>query len=313
MSTLFFGRTRGVRAVLAGLFFALILSGGLALAGTATGATAAGLPDVIQCNGTDNVGGQSVECTVTVNNFLDQATGVVSSTTSVTECHGAANTVPTCVTTPSSSTELVTQVTQCNGSGSGGGGTVDCSVHVINNIAGGFTSEAATVNQCVTAGEGGGTAPTVLCDPVQSTTDATITQCNSSGNGGGGPVRVKCDAAGAVVSAAIPITVDQCNGSGNGGGARVTCDVTMTLASMPAAAPAPTPTPTPKATPAPSSGTPTVPTAPGTPPGTAAATPTLALTGAELDAAPVAAALLALGGLILFLARNRAAVLQRGQ
>ena len=41
-------------------------------------------PAVNQCNGTDNAGGQEVACTVTVINNLDLATGVTSSTLTVT-------------------------------------------------------------------------------------------------------------------------------------------------------------------------------------------------------------------------------------
>jgi len=197
-----------------------------------------------QCNGTDNVGGQAVECHYTVTNNLDGAD--TSSTVTLTECHGAANDPPTLVCTPSTttSTDLVTTVNQCNGSGNGGGGTVVCTVDVINNITGTMTPTAATVNQCNASGTGGGTAPTVLCNPFPAnTTGATVTQCNESGNGGGGTQRVQCTVDSDSTISVIDVTVNQCNGSGNGGGATVTCRTGLTNI-VTAAQPAPSASPT---------------------------------------------------------------------
>src|SRR5687767_1208647 len=74
-----------------------------------------------QCNGTDNVGGQAVECHYTITNNVNGTE--TSSTVTLIECHGAANDPATLVCTPgttTSSTELVTSVDQCNGSGNGG-------------------------------------------------------------------------------------------------------------------------------------------------------------------------------------------------
>ena len=204
----------------------LILS--ILLAWSASPATAVSAPLAItQCNGTDNVGGESVACDVTVVNNLNVATGLTSSVVTVRECHGAANTVPTCTTTPSSSNRLTTTVNQCNGSGSGAGGTVTCTVHILNNITGVSASTPATINQCNGSGTGGGTAPTTVCVPLGNTTNATITQCNTSGNGGGGTMRVRCTVTPSTQAAALPVTVDQCNGSGNGGGATVTCTTSL--------------------------------------------------------------------------------------
>lgn len=183
-----------------------------------------------QCNGTDNVGGQAVECHYTVTNNLNGS--ATSSTVTLTECHGAANDPPTLVCTPSttSSTDLVTAIDQCNGSGNGGGGTVTCTVDVINNITATVIATAATVNQCNASGTGGGTAPTVLCDPFPAnTTGATVTQCNESGNGGGGTQRVQCTVdSDSTTTALLTVTINQCNGSGNGGGATVTCRAGLT-------------------------------------------------------------------------------------
>ena len=226
---------------------------------TATAATA-----VSQCNGTDNVGGQAVECRYTVTNNLDGAT--TSSTVTLTECHGAANDPPTmvCTSSTATSTDLVTSVDQCNGSGSGGGGTVACTVDVINNITGTVTPTGATVNQCNASGTGGGTEPTLACDPFPAnTTGATVTQCNESGNGGGGTQRVRCTVgSGSTTTSLLTVTVNQCNGSGNGGGATVTCRTSLTDNVTAAAEPEPTVTPTAPATPTPavtSSPTPTPP------------------------------------------------------
>jgi hypothetical protein len=168
------GRTR---LLLHGLLLAavVVLAGGLLPTGTAVAAA----PAVAQCNGTDNVGGEEVRCTVTVNNSLDLATGVGSSTVTVQECHGAAG-APTCGT-PVTSTfnDVITAVDQCNGSGSGGGGVVACTVQVSNTITGAATTSPATVNQCNGSGGGGGTQPTVQCSPIASATGATVTQATT--------------------------------------------------------------------------------------------------------------------------------------
>jgi hypothetical protein len=183
---------------------------------------------VKQCNGTDNVGGQAVACKVTVTNNLDLNTGDTGSTVEVQQCHGAANAALTCTNDVTPSDQLTTSVDQCNGSGSGGGGTVNCEVRIVNNITGPGLPVPATIDQCNGSGAGGGTQPTVSCDPIGNTTDATITQCNDSGNGGGGTMRVKCTVTPSTESSALPVSVNQCNGSGNGGGATVTCTVSVT-------------------------------------------------------------------------------------
>jgi hypothetical protein len=206
--------------------------------GFSTPAFAASPIAINQCNNSvaDNVGGQGIECDVTVTNTLDEGTGATSSTTVVKTCDGAAGTALTCVTTSSSSLELVDSVTQCDVNGNGGGGTVLCNVTINNNITGAGTPDNATVNQCVGSGTGGGTDPTLNCDPFPATTTgATVTQCNGSGNDGGGTMRVTCTVgSAATISSLTPVTVDQCNGSANGGGATVTCSVAMVTTFTPA-------------------------------------------------------------------------------
>lgn len=219
--------------ILAVLF--LVLSNGLVNASSASAAPLG------QCNGTDNVGGQQVECTVTVTNNLDQATGVSSSETVIEECHGAANAEPTCATTTSNASTLIDSVNQCNGSGNGGGGVVRCNVSIINNVVGSGTTGSVTVNQCNEAGVGGGTEPTIACNPFPAnTTDATVTQCNEAGKGGGaggfGTERVRCTVATeSTESASIPVKVNQCIGSGNEGGALVICStrILTTITAVP--------------------------------------------------------------------------------
>lgn len=221
------------------LAIALASALSIALAPAATAQTS-----LSQCNGTDNVGGQAVECHYTITNNVNGS--VTSSRTTVMECHGAANDPATLVCTPSTtdSTQLVTVVDQCNGSGNGGGGTVLCTVDIINNITADAIAGTASVNQCNASGTGGGTEPTVLCDPFPATTTgADVTQCNESGNGGGGTQRVQCSVdSDSTAPSILDITVTQCNGSGNGGGATVTCRTGMTT-NITAPAPGPSASP----------------------------------------------------------------------
>jgi hypothetical protein len=73
-------------------------------AGFIQNADAAAPPAVNQCNGVDNPGGLETACTVTVVNNLDLASGVTSSTLTIADCHGAANTTPTCIESTTSYT-----------------------------------------------------------------------------------------------------------------------------------------------------------------------------------------------------------------
>lgn len=240
-------RLRGARSLSALAIAAGSISGFAAPASSAPSARTA----LSQCNGTDNVGGQALECRYTVTNEVDGSAS--SSTVTLVECHGAANAPATMVCTSSTTTSssAVTSVDQCNGSGNGGGGTVTCSVDVTNNIRGNVTPTRATVNQCNASGMGGGTAPTVHCSPFPAdTTNATVDQCNDSGNGGGGTRRVRCTVSSdSTTTSVIDVSVNQCNGSGNGGGATVTCRTNLTNnviepSPKPTASATPTPAPT---------------------------------------------------------------------
>jgi cell division septation protein DedD len=149
------------------------------------------------------------------------------------------------------SVSLVTVIRQCNGSDNDAGHSITCSVNVINNIGRGTSVaqplSAPTVNQCVGSGTGGGGV--LECSP-STATGTTLTQCNGSGNGGGGTVRCTIDPQ-SRVSRAIPISVTQCNGTGNPGGAVLTCNasvITRITDTAAVAVPKATPTPTRAAT-----------------------------------------------------------------
>jgi hypothetical protein len=196
--------------------------------GTQVASAAATAPAAAQCDppAFPTGAGFQVTCTIAVNDTVSSA-GATSSTVTATACLAAAGVTPPfgCTTTVTTSNQLVTSVNQCNGIAFGGGSNVTCDVSVVDTVPAGAPTPGVTVNQCVGSGTGGGTQPTVLCDPVASTTNATVTQCNGSGNGGGASTRVQCDVIGGTT--AEPITINQCNGSSNGGGSTVTCATTF--------------------------------------------------------------------------------------
>ncbi|MEO8571566.1 MAG: hypothetical protein ABI553_07670 [Chloroflexota bacterium] len=208
-----------------------LLLGSLSLAGGVTAATTIA-PTTTCSNGVDDTPGLGLICQVTIVNRISAQGG--SARVTVRECHGAAG-VPetTCTTQTSSLTSPVTNVTQCNASTNGGGGTLRCSVWVTNKFIGMATgASAVTVNQCV--GSGDGIANN--CDPFPATTSgATVTQCNGSANGGT-LVRLECTASGTEPSS-HGVTINQCNGSTNGGGALVICSATVSNVRVAAATP----------------------------------------------------------------------------
>jgi hypothetical protein len=190
----------------------------------------------------------ALKCTVTVVNTISGT--ATSSTTTVTRlCTLGPCSTPNGTTTTSSSA-LVTDVRQCNSSDNDAAHTITCAVTITNNIwrdtSGALPLRAPTVSQCVGSGKGGGGA--VHCQPGP-VSGSTVTQCNGSGNGGGGAVHCTVDQS-SRVSAAIQIMVNQCNGSGNVGGSALTCTTSIvTNITGPAAAkPAPTTAPAPTTT-----------------------------------------------------------------
>jgi hypothetical protein len=230
-------------------------------------------------NGTDNTAGLGAICEVTIANTITAVGG--SATVTVRECHGAAgDPEAACATVVTVLTEPVTNVTQCNDSMNGGGGTLRCSVQVTNT----FLVEdpeptGVTVNQCV------GSADDIAntCDPFPATTSgATITQCNGSANGGT-LVELTCNATG-TQSDAFNVTVNQCNDSTNGGGALVICsaNIDTAFASAPSGPPSTSPPSAPTAVPAAS------PASGGTP-GQANPRPTPPSTDAVAESTPAGA------------------------
>ena len=212
--------------------FALLLAGAFCFAAAAfsPGAAQAATVTIDQCNGhgAEAQGASTgLTCTVTVVNTIRGNT--TSSTTTVSrQCSlGPCSSPNGTFTTHSSS--LVTTVRQCNGSDNDAAHPITCNVHITNNISANTSRArpvtAATVNQCV--GSGGGGGGTVNCQPFPAaTTGATVTQCNGSANGGGATIACSVGTA-SKVSRAIPITVNQCNGTGNPGGSVVTCRTTL--------------------------------------------------------------------------------------
>jgi hypothetical protein len=267
---------------------------GLAVVMTAAmGISGASAAPVGQCNGIGGGGGTAVECHVVIANTLDMATGATSSTVTLTTCLGAANDLPTLVcssTGPTASTDLITVVDQCNGTGNGGGATLLCTVDVTNTITGVVTPTSVTVNQCNGSGD---TGSSIICDPFPaSTSGATITQCNGAANGGGSVVDCTIGAGSTETLGLIPVTVNQCNDSVNGGGSTVTCNSSITTAVV-----APTPPPT----------TPPVTGGSGTGTGSESSSGTLAFTGTKAGPPMFLGALIvvAVGGLLVQAARSK--------
>jgi hypothetical protein len=212
----------------------VVIASGFSLAGltlTTAPAQAANVT-VNQCNNR-NAGPPGattgITCTVTVVNNIS-ASGRTSSTVTVRRQCSLTACAPGNGTFTTSSRNLVTRVTQCNGSANDAAPPlVTCTVSVTNNISAGYARArtAPTVNQCVGSGTGGGRysgQPRArVCDPIPaSTTNATVTQCNGSATGGGSTVHCSVGT-GSRISRAIPIRVNQCNGTGNAGGTLVTC------------------------------------------------------------------------------------------
>jgi len=141
-------------------------------------------------------------------------------------------------------TDVVTNITQCNGSNNDASNTINCTVHVINNISADTPNaqpvSAATSNQC------NGTPGLNTCNPSSSTTtNATITQCN--GSGASGILNCSVDPT-SNISPAIPIQINQCVGSGNAGANTVHCTSEIHTNITAAAVTATTAPPTPAAT-----------------------------------------------------------------
>jgi hypothetical protein len=220
------------------LLAVVVVASGFSLAGLtlSTAPALAANVTVKQCNNR-NAGPPGattgMTCTVTVVNTIS-ASGRTSSRVTVRRQCSLTPCAPGNGTFTTSSRNLVTRVTQCNGSANDAAPPlVTCTVSVTNNISAAYARArtAPTVNQCNGSGTGGGRysgQPRArVCDPIPATTtNATVTQCNGSATGGGSTVR--CSVASAsLVSAALQVRVNQCNGTGNAGGTLVTCRTTI--------------------------------------------------------------------------------------
>lgn len=278
---------RSIAFLVSGLFAVALLAAG-SLTPVRPVAALSTIGTTTTCaNGEDNTGGLGLICQVSIVNRINSGGG--SATVTVRECHGAAgDPTAACTTTTSSLTQPVTNVTQCNASINGGGGTLRCNVWVINNFYGLSPGVGAvTVNQCV--GSGDGIANN--CDPFPATTTgATVTQCNGSANGGT-LVRLECTATGTEPSSG-GVTINQCNGSANGGGALVICSTRITNNIIPAETPAPT------ASSGSGTGATPRPTAPGT-------------STSQVTAAGNESGVLVVSGLVLLFALSLITVLKR--
>jgi hypothetical protein len=111
---------------------------------------------ISQCNNSDNDAAHAISCTVKVTNNIGVNTSGAQqvSPASVHQCVGsAAGGVPHCQ--PASTTG--TTVTQCNGSGNGGGGVVHCQVDPQSTLS---AAVPITVSQCNGTGNVGGSSLT---------------------------------------------------------------------------------------------------------------------------------------------------------
>ncbi len=266
-----------------------LLMGFALVAGFALGpGTALGAPAPPQCNGEMNVGGEQVVCAIVIQNYIDPDGGLAStvdSTMTMTRCVKAVADPGLTCDTPVVTvlTAPVTSVSQCNGSGNGGGGIVRCSVVITNQFTGTAPVLApVTTYQCIGSVITGTGAPG-FCTPANTPSigagEATVEQCNGSGNGGTS-VSFICDVAGEFLPLAMPISINQCNGSAEGGGALTDC--TVTISNL--AAPEPTPT---VATATPTT-VPSTPTAIPSTPTVVAATPTNTPTATATTFVPLA-------------------------
>ncbi|MCU1544475.1 MAG: hypothetical protein JWM50_2340 [Microbacteriaceae bacterium] len=307
-------RMRRAAALVGTALFAALLA--LAPIGAASPASAANT--IAQCDGVYNAAAAQVQCSVTIQNSVDLATGAQSSIVTVAECIGAPAAVTCADPVTTSYPTTTTTVDQCNGSGNAGGSVVRCDVLVTNVVTNATAADQAgvtpaTVNQCAGSGQGGG-ASTLNCDSYDTTTGATITQCNGSVNGGGAPTRVNCTVGPSTQTPLVPIVVNQCNGSVNGGGALAFCstrlvnDIRVAAVVPPGGDAGATPVAAPVAGP---SAAPTTPVDRGG--SSRAVADTLANTGAD-TLAPAAFGLLALaiGGALSLVGLHRRVLAQRG-
>jgi hypothetical protein len=144
---------------------------------------------IIQCNGSANGGGATLNCTAVVtNNFVGVSPGSTAVTVNqcvgsgdglttgcnpfpattdgaaITQCNGSANggglVGMTCIATGTMASALVVTVNQCNGSALGGGGKANCSVNMVNNAA--AASGTPPISSTASEGSGNGSPAPML-------------------------------------------------------------------------------------------------------------------------------------------------------
>ncbi len=217
----------------------LLASAFFVVGGASTPASAATWEAQCQPTAFDG-GGQGARCQVTVENFLDLATGAESSRVTSLACNAGYD-VAVCTGTPivqNFDDSLIDVVNQCNYVANGGGSSLRCSVVMINTIIGEGSAGFPTVNQCNNSFDG---VPAIelpagsSCNPPQATTGAPIVQCNDSMNGET-LVSMNCTVVDTSrVSSALPVTINQCNNSVNGGGSLLECSTNVSTIFVPAA------------------------------------------------------------------------------
>lgn len=108
---------------------------------------------VTQCDGSINGGGGTLRCSVVVtNNYVGFSSNPAVSAVTVNQCVGSVTTGTVKQCNPFPATTTGATITQCNGSGNGGGASLTCSA--TGTQSAGFTVK---INQCNGSANGGGT------------------------------------------------------------------------------------------------------------------------------------------------------------
>ncbi len=130
---------------------------------------------VHQCNGSDNVGGSTTICNVTIVNNISVGVPIPATALNVNQCNGSGTGGGTDMSGCASIAQGSPQVTQCNGSGTGGGGKMTCS-------ASGTTSSlfAVSVDQCNGSENGGGSFVTCTVSITNNITQAATPTSTST-------------------------------------------------------------------------------------------------------------------------------------
>jgi hypothetical protein len=155
---------------------------------------------VNQCNGIVYGGGSNTYCNVYVINNVP--VGTAAPGVSVDQCVGSAGGGggggSTQICNPTSSTTSAT-VTQCNGSGYGGG-TYAGETTVACTVTGGTSALPVTVNQCNGTGYGGGSAITCMSTFTNNFIPAASSSSSASPSGTGGSGTTPAAGAGGATS-----------------------------------------------------------------------------------------------------------------